>query len=112
MTRTQKYVNAKYHILLTLLTTSIIIIVQPYYPLLLSSSAEAADNNNNNNSPSFVKQEILDAPADWQLWRTSSNMVPITTHDGHTIQVESAKNISECKFFVIFVSPSSKAERL
>jgi hypothetical protein len=97
MTRTQKYVNAKYHILLTLLTTSIIIIVQPYYPLLLSSSAEAADNNNNNNSPSFVKQEILDAPADWQLWRTSSNMVPITTHDGHTIQVESAKNISECK---------------
>jgi hypothetical protein len=93
MIKIQKYVKAEY-ILLTLLITSIIMVVQPYYPLLSSSSA---DTGNNNTSPSFVKQEILDAPADWKLWRTSSNMIPVKTHDGHTIQVQSAKDISECK---------------
>lgn len=64
-------------------------------PLVSSSSSDA--DGNNNNSPSFVKQEILDAPDDWQLWGTPSNMVPIKTHEGQVIGVETVKDISECK---------------
>jgi hypothetical protein len=57
-------------------------------------------------SPSFVRQEIVAAPNDWMLWKGSSNTSVITTHDGHSIQVDNAKNISECKIGNKFVSPS------
>jgi hypothetical protein len=84
-----KYLKAKC-IILTLLT-----VVQLHYPLLSPVIYDASADNNN--SPSFVKQEILDTPNDWQFWRQSSNTIPMKTHDSHIIQVESAKNISECK---------------
>ncbi len=48
-------------------------------------------------SPSFVRQEIVAAPNDWAIWKGSSNVSTIMTHDGHSIQVPNAKNISQCK---------------
>lgn len=56
-------------------------------------------------SPSFVRQEIVAAPDDWHLWKGSSGISHIKTHDGQSVQVEDAKNISECKNGNKFFSP-------
>ena len=47
-------------------------------------------------SPSFVRQEIVAAPKDWKLWNGSSSFSTIETHDGHSVQIPNAKNLSEC----------------
>ena len=62
-------------------------------------------STSSNTSPSFVRQEIVDASHDWTLWKGSTaNTSKIKTYDGHSIQVSRANNISECvagenKFF-------------
>ena len=48
-------------------------------------------------SPSFVRQEISDEPKDWQLWNPSSNTFVVPTHNGYSVRVDTAKDISECK---------------
>jgi hypothetical protein len=47
-------------------------------------------------SPSFVRQEILDAHGDWQLWKDPSKISIITLHDGRQIEIENANNFSQC----------------
>jgi hypothetical protein len=56
-------------------------------------------------SPSFVKQEILSAPNDWIFWKDKSQAYPIITNDNHTLEVENAKTISQCKT-TNYMSPS------
>jgi photosystem II reaction center protein PsbP len=48
-------------------------------------------------SPSFVRQELTDAPADWHMYENKTNSVPIYTQDGSLTLVNYAINESECK---------------
>jgi hypothetical protein len=48
-------------------------------------------------SPSFVKQEIVNAPHNWQFWKDPSQYAPIITHDGHLIEIQNAKSMPQCK---------------
>jgi hypothetical protein len=56
-------------------------------------------------SPSFVKEEILAAPNDWIFWKDKSQDETIITHDNHTLPVENAKTMRECKT-TKYISPS------
>ena len=48
-------------------------------------------------SPSFVRQEIVDDPNDWQFWKPSSNTFGLPTERGHSVSVDTATKVSECK---------------
>ena len=48
-------------------------------------------------SPSFVRQEIVDDPSDWQFWKPSSNNFGLPTHSGNPVNIDTAENITECK---------------
>ena len=57
-------------------------------------------------SPSFVRQEITDAPADWKIIKSPNSFflphhggdsIPLTTQDGYLTGVPLARNESECK---------------
>ena len=93
----QRLVSSEY-LLLTFLTS--ILIMQPYL-LSITHNVSAVSP-----SPSFVRQEIVAAANDWTLWKEPSDVTPIPTHDGHSIQVENAKDMSQCKIGGKFVSPS------
>lgn len=56
-------------------------------------------------SPSFVRQEIKDAKADWELWKGSLDSFNITTHNGNRLSVDMARNLSDCKIDGKFISP-------
>jgi hypothetical protein len=77
------------------------IIVAPQYQRLAYSVQHVAFAQ----SPSFVRQEIVDAANDWIFWKPSSDPSRIPTHDGRSIQVPNANNISGCKSANRFVSP-------
>ncbi len=75
----------------------IIMLLQLYQPLLYKQAY--AD------SPSFVRQEIKDSIADWQLWKGSLHSFNVTTHDGKSVSLDMANNLSECKSKGQFISP-------
>jgi hypothetical protein len=77
------------------------LITQPYRISLIPDTFAISSSL----SPSFVRQEIIDAPDDWQFWKGSSNVSPIRAHDGHSIQIENANNITQCKIGDKFISP-------
>jgi hypothetical protein len=58
-----------------------------------------------NNSPSFVRQEFVDASDDWQFWKVFSNTTEVNTHKGKEAKVDIANNLSECKINNDFISP-------
>jgi hypothetical protein len=72
-----------------------------YFPFFYNDAYASTSGT----SPSFVRQEIVDASHDWTLWKgPSANTSKVKTHDGHLIQISRANNISECisdenKFF-------------
>jgi hypothetical protein len=93
----QRLVVVEY-LVLTLLV--LILIMQQSYRLSLNSSTFAISSfssSSASSSPSFVRQEIIDAADDWQFWKGSSNISTIRGHDGHSIQIENANNITQCK---------------
>jgi len=57
-------------------------------------------------SPSFVRQEILNAPEDWILWNSNSSTSTVYTHNGYSSEIPNAKNISQCKMDGKFITPS------
>jgi hypothetical protein len=84
--------------LLLIVTLSASILMMSSYQYFPVSNAFAL-------SPSFVRQEIVAAPNDWNLWNGPSDTSTIKTHDGHSILIDNAKNMSECKIGDKFVSP-------
>jgi hypothetical protein len=56
-------------------------------------------------SPSFVRQEIIDDYNDWELWESKSDITPIFTHDGQTIKIQNADDITECQIFGEYLIP-------
>jgi hypothetical protein len=49
-----------------------------------------------NGSPSFIRQEIIDDPADWIFWRGNSSTAKISTDEGILTEIDKADNLSEC----------------
>jgi hypothetical protein len=84
-----------------LLTFLALILIMQTYLISIAHNVSAVSP-----SPSFVRQEIVAAPNDWTLWKKPSDVTAVPTHDGHLIQVENAKDISQCKIGGNFVSPS------
>jgi hypothetical protein len=97
----QMLASIKYLVILTLFVFTIIKIS----PLLLFNNISAAPSSSSSLSPSFVRQEIVDAPDDWQLWKGPLDISPIRIHDGQLIGIPNAKNISQCKIGDKFASP-------
>ena len=95
------FVNNYKYILIILFTLSLIIGISQ-----LSFSSQF-NQGYAQISPSFVRQEILDAHGDWQLWKDPSKTSIITLHDGRQIEIENAKNFSQCKDLIKenFTSP-------
>jgi hypothetical protein len=96
----QMLVSIKYVVILTLF----IFIIMSFCPSLVINNISAVSTSSSL-SPPFVKQEIMDAPNDWQLWKGSMNVSPIRVHDGQLINVENGNNITQCKIGNRFVSP-------
>ena len=81
-----------------------IILLQLYFPIPTIVQQSFA------NSPSFVRQEIIDAPYDWFFWRGSSNeSSQVYSHDGNLVEVGKAKDMPECKTGKEFVSPDIRS---
>ena len=48
-------------------------------------------------SPSFTRQEVIDSPNDWNLWKDNSNISKILLHDGNSVLLKNADNLAQCK---------------
>ena len=99
------YVKRQYYLEYVLLPFFIAIILFQLYPSTLTMISQQTFAS----SPSFVRQEIVDATDDWIFWRGSSDKSQVYSHQGNLVEVDKAKNISQCKIGDEFISPDIKS---
>jgi hypothetical protein len=89
---------------LVLIFFIVTILLQIFFPITTTTIHQAYSS-----SPSFVRQEIIDASNDWFFWKGSNKSQDVYSHDGILVDVEKAKDMSGCKTGKEFISPDIRS---